>query len=51
MPTVEEVDEALRHTSLVPNEARGEGWHAWVDSLLEKRRQLESKQWTQSNVK
>jgi len=41
MPSIEEVDEALRYTSLVPTDARGEGWHAWVDALLEQRKQLE----------
>jgi hypothetical protein len=40
MASIEEVDEALRYTSLVPLDARGEGWHAWVDALLEQRAQL-----------
>jgi hypothetical protein len=44
MPTIDEVDEALRYTSLVPLDARGEGWHAWVDALLEQRKQLEEPQ-------
>jgi hypothetical protein len=41
MASIEEVDEALRYTSLVPVDARGEGWMAWVDALLEQRRTLE----------
>ena len=44
MPTIEEIDEALRHTSLVPFDARGAGWHAWVDSLLEQRKTLEDRE-------
>jgi hypothetical protein len=40
MASIEEVDEALRYTSLVPVDARGEGWWAWVDALLEQRAQL-----------
>ena len=31
------MDEALRHTSLVPTDARGAAWHAYVDSLLSQR--------------
>ena len=44
MPSIEEIDEALRHTSLVPFDARGAGWHAWVDSLLEQRKTLEDRE-------
>jgi hypothetical protein len=40
MTTLSEVDEALHHTSLVPPDCRGEGWHAWVDALLEQRAEL-----------
>jgi hypothetical protein len=40
MASIEEVDEALRYTSLVPVDARGEGWWAWVDALLEQRADL-----------
>jgi hypothetical protein len=40
MPTLSEVDEALRHASLVPEDARGAGWHAFVDGLLETRAML-----------
>lgn len=38
--TLEEIDEALAHSSLVPLEKRGTVWHAWVDGLLEQRNQL-----------
>lgn len=40
--TVNDIDEALRHLSLVPENERGPAWHAYSDSLLEKRRQLET---------
>ena len=33
----EDIDEALRHLSLVPPADRGEAWHAYMDALLEKR--------------
>lgn len=33
----EEIDEALRHLSLVPPADRGDAWHAYMDALLEKR--------------
>ncbi|HEY7823213.1 MAG TPA: hypothetical protein VIG24_10280 [Acidimicrobiia bacterium] len=35
---VSDVDEALRHLSLVPASERGEAWHAYLDAILEKRR-------------
>ena len=34
---VSDVDEALRHLSLVPPAERGEAWHAYLDAILEKR--------------
>ena len=33
----EDIDEALRHLSLVPPADRGDAWHAYMDALLEKR--------------
>lgn len=39
MPTLTEVDEALRHAQQVPANERGAGWHAYVDKLLELRGQ------------
>jgi PhoPQ-activated pathogenicity-related protein len=35
---VSDVDEALRHLSLVPASERGEAWHAYLDAILEQRR-------------
>lgn len=40
MPTLDEVDEALRHASLVPVDQRGPAWYAYADSLLEQRNRL-----------
>jgi len=34
---VEDVDEALRHLSLVPTNERGPAWHAYLDAVLEQR--------------
>jgi hypothetical protein len=39
--TVAEIDEALRHLSLVPMQERGLAWHAYSDALLERRKHLE----------
>ena len=39
--TVEDLDEALRHLSLVPTPDRGVAWYAYLDALLEKRAILE----------
>ena len=39
--TIAEVDEALRYLSLVPADARGDGWSAYMNALLEKRKRLE----------
>ena len=40
--TIPEIDEALRHLSLVPLPERGTAWHAYSDALLERRRTLET---------
>jgi hypothetical protein len=40
--TVEEIDEALRHLSLVPASNRGVAWQAFADALLERRTRLEN---------
>ena len=40
MPTVEQLDEALLHASLVPVDQRGKPWHAFVDSLLAQRNRI-----------
>jgi hypothetical protein len=39
MPTLDEIEEALRHLRAVPAEERGPAWHAYCDSLLEQRDQ------------
>ena len=39
--TIAEIDEALRHLSLVPLDERGSAWHAYMDALLEQRQNLE----------
>lgn len=39
---VSDVDEALRHLSLVPPAERGEAWHAYLDAILEKRNEAAS---------
>jgi|DEB0MinimDraft_3_1074331.scaffolds.fasta_scaffold43895_2 hypothetical protein len=39
--TIAELDEALLHLSLVPTDARGDGWSAYMNALLEKRKRLE----------
>jgi len=39
---IDEIDEALRHLSLVPENERGSAWHAYSDSLLEKRRGMDN---------
>lgn len=40
MPTVEQLDEALLHASLVPVDQRGKAWHAWVDGVLAQRNRI-----------
>lgn len=40
MPTIEEIDEALFHLSLVPEAERGAGWHASLDARLAQRARL-----------
>ena len=37
MPTLTEVDEALRHLAAVPKEQRGAAWHAYADAVLTER--------------
>ncbi len=45
---VEDVDEALRHLSLVPTNERGPAWHAYLDAVLEQRaRTLDTSKETQ----
>lgn len=39
--TVEDLDEALRHLSLVPTNERGQAWYAYLDAILEQRATLE----------
>lgn len=41
MPTLTEVDEALAHAQAVAVDERGAAWHAYVDKLLELRRDLQ----------
>lgn len=41
-PTLEDIDEALMHASLVPDNERGEAWHAYTNALLEARRRLDT---------
>ena len=38
MVTVDEIDEALLHTSLSAN--RDDNWHRWADALLDQRNRL-----------
>lgn len=40
--TLSDIDEALRHLSLVPDGERGQAWHAYMDALLERRKHLEN---------
>jgi hypothetical protein len=40
--TMSDIDEALRHLSLVPVDERGPAWHAYSDALLEQRQHLET---------
>lgn len=37
MPTLTEVDEALRHLTAIPEDERGPAWHAYRDRLLDQR--------------
>lgn len=41
---ISEIDEALRHLSLVPEAERGAAWQAYADALLERRNRLEGLQ-------
>jgi len=36
-----DVDEALTHLSLVPTDERGAAWRAFIDAVLEQRKDLE----------
>lgn len=41
IPSVDEItdlDESLRHLSLVPVEERGPAWYAYADAILERRK-------------
>jgi len=40
--TVDEIDEALLHTSL--SRARDDNWHRWADALLDQRNRLACRQ-------
>jgi hypothetical protein len=40
--TISEIDEALRHLSLVPVEERGPAWYAYMDAILEQRNGMEN---------
>jgi len=40
MATLAEVEEALAHATRVPIEDRGPAWWAFVDGLLEQRKEL-----------
>ena len=37
-----DLDEALRHLSLVPDDERGAAWRAYCDARLERRRKMEN---------
>jgi hypothetical protein len=39
--TLDDIDEALRHLSLMPASNRGAGWRAYLDAVLEQRAGLE----------
>lgn len=39
--TIDQIDEALRHLSLVPNDERGPAWYAYLDAMLEQRARME----------
>lgn len=41
METLEDIDEALLHLSLMPASDRGAGWRAYLDAVLEQRAELE----------
>lgn len=38
---IKEIDEALRHLSLVPEQERGPAWDAYLNALLDTRSKLE----------
>jgi len=37
-----DIDEALTHLSLVPSQERGAAWQAFLDAVLEQRKDLEN---------
>lgn len=39
--TLDDIDEALRHLSLVPEADRGAAWQAYADALLERRSKID----------
>lgn len=40
--TLGDIDEALTHLSLVPLNERGSAWRAFMDAVLEQRKELEN---------
>jgi len=42
-PDLSQIDEALRHLSLVPETERGAAWQAYADAILEQRARIENK--------
>ena len=38
---ISDIDEALTHLSLVPSNERGAAWQAFVDAVLEQRKESE----------
>lgn len=40
--TLGDIDEALTHLSRVPIDERGAGWRAFMDAMLEQRKDLEN---------
>lgn len=40
--TTREIDEALSHLSKVPVAERGAGWRAFMDAMLDQRKDLEN---------
>jgi hypothetical protein len=40
--TLGEINEALTHLSLVPSQERGAAWQAFLDAVLEQRKDLEN---------
>lgn len=40
--TIWDIDEALTHLSKVPTDQRGAGWRAFMDAMLDQRKDLEN---------